>query len=161
MLPIFIFILGIVLIILNFTSIKKEDKSFKKTLEREENNNTRNYDVEIITIRKDMAETVLELQREIEDLKIDINSLKKSYLEADNKNSIDDIKMKKINLKEDVISSIDFSNKIDDSKEVTLQSEKQKKVKILLDKNLSDDEICEQLSIGKGEVLLIKSLLRK
>ena len=65
MLPIFIIILGIVLILLNYRIIKKEDKSFEKILEREENTNFRDYDVEIIKIRKDMAETVLELQKEI------------------------------------------------------------------------------------------------
>ena len=42
-----------------------------------------------------------------------------------------------------------------------MRSEKQKKVKVLLDKGLSDDEICEKLSIGKGEILLIKNLLIK
>ncbi|MDV4149684.1 hypothetical protein R0131_02435 [Clostridium sp. AL.422] len=161
MLPIFIFILGILLILLNFRAIKKEDKSFEKTLEREENNNSRDYDVEIITIRKDMAETVLELQREIEDLRLSVNSLKKSYIEVDNKNCINDFNGNQINVKEDVISSINFSNKIEGSKEDATQSEKQKKVKKLLDKGLSDDEICKKLSIGKGEILLIKSLLRK
>lgn len=161
MLPIFIIVLGIILILINFRAIKKEDKSFEKILEREENNTTRDYDVEIIGIRKDMAETVLDIQREIEDLKISINSLKKGQTESDNKNDIDNFKENKINLKEDVISSIDFSNKIGNSNEVSLQSEKQKKVKVLLDKGLSDDEICEKLSIGKGEILLIKSLLKK
>lgn len=161
MLPIFIIVLGIILILLNFRAIKKEGKSFEKILEREENNTTRDYDVEIIGIRKDMAETVLDIQREIEDLKISINSLKKSHIESDNRNSVDNFEENKISLKEDVISTIDFSNKIGNSNEVSLQSEKQKKVKVLLDKGLSDDEICEKLSIGKGEILLIKSLLRK
>lgn len=161
MLPIFIIVLGIILILINFRAIKKEDKSFEKILKKEENNTTRDYDVEIIGIRKDMAETVLDIQREIEDLKISINSLKKDQRESDNKNDIDNFKENKINLKEDVISSIDFSNRIGNSNEVSLQSEKQKKVKVLLDKGLSDDEICEKLSIGKGEILLIKSLLRK
>ena len=161
MLPILIFILGIILIIFSIKATQKDDKSFEKILEREENNNSRDYDIEIIKIRKDMAETVLDLQKEIEDLKLSISSIKKSYIETDNTNNIEDYKIGKINLKEDVISSIDFSNKIDKSNEVTTQSEKQKKVKILLDQGLSENEICEKLSIGKGEILLIKSLLRK
>ncbi|MBE6053316.1 MAG: hypothetical protein E7212_05280 [Clostridium sartagoforme] len=159
MFPILIFILGVILIIVSFKASNKDDTSFDKILEREENIQYRDYDVEIIKIRKDMAETVLDIQREIEDLKLSISSIKKSYNDTDN--NIEDHKIEKINLKEDVISSIDFSNKIDESNEGNIQSEKQKKVKALLNRGLSEDEICEKLSIGKGEILLIKSLLRK
>lgn len=161
MLPIFIIMLGIVLILLSYRIIKKEDKSFEKILEREEDTNFRDYDVEIIKIRKDMAETVLELQKEIEDLKLSISSIKKSYNEYDNKSNIDNFNINEIKSNKDVISSIDFSNQIDEKKEGSIRSEKQKKVKILLDKGLSDDEICEKLAIGKGEILLIKNLLIK
>lgn len=161
MLPIFFIMLGILLIILSYRITKKEDKSFEKILEREENTNFRDYDVEIIKIRKDMAETVLELQKEIEDLKLSISSIKKSYNEYDNKSNIDNFNINEIKSNKDVISSIDFSNQIDEKKEGSIRSEKQKKVKILLDKGLSDDEICEKLAIGKGEILLIKNLLIK
>lgn len=161
MLPIFIIILGIVLILLNYRIIKKEDKSFEKILEREENTNFRDYDVEIIKIRKDMAETVLELQKEIEELKLSISSIKERQIEYDNKSNIDNSNIYEIETNEAVISNIDFSNKMDVKKEGSMRSEKQKKVKILLDKGLSDDEICEKLSIGKGEILLIKNLLIK
>lgn len=161
MLPIFIIILGIILILLSYRVTKKEDNSFEKILEREENTTVRDYDIEIIKIRKDMAETVLDLQKEIEELKLSINSLKERYTEYDNKNNIEYFNTKKVDIKEEVISNIDFSNKIDVVNEGITRSEKQKKVKILLDKGLSDDEICEKLSIGKGEILLIKNLLIK
>ncbi|WP_066892600.1 hypothetical protein [Clostridium nigeriense] len=159
MLPLLIIIIGIILIFLNLKAIKKEDRSFEKILEREEVNNNKDYDLEILGIRKDMAETVLELQKEIEDLKLSINSLKKNEVKVDN--IINNHNYNKNSLKTDVVSEIDFSNKIETTKEETLKSEKQRKVKILLDKGLTDDEICEKLSIGKGEVLLIKSLLKK
>ena len=161
MLPIFIIILGIILILLSYRNIKKEDKSFEKILEREENTTVRDYDVEIIKIRKDMAETVLELQKEIEDLKLSIISIKKSYSKDDNKTNIDNLSVNEIKLEEEVISNINFSNKINVKIEEPLRSEKQNKVKVLLDRGFSDDEICEELSIGKGEILLIKSLLIK
>ena len=159
MLPLLIIIIGIILIFLNLKAIKKEDRSFEKILEREEVNNNKDYDLEILGIRKDMAETVLELQKEIEELKLSINSLKKSEVKVDN--IINNHNYNENSLKTDVVSEIDFSNKIETTKEETLKSEKQRKVKILLDKGLTDDEICEKLSIGKGEVLLIKSLLKK
>ena len=161
MLPIFIIILGIILILLSYRVTKKEDNSFEKILEREENTTVRDYDIEIIKIRKDMAETVLDLQKEIEELKLSINCLKERYKEYDNKNNIEYFNTKKVDIKEEVISNIDFSNKIDVVNEGITRSEKQKKVKILLDKGLSDNEICEKLSIGKGEILLIKNLLIK
>ncbi len=156
MLPILIILIGIILIILNIKAIKKEDKSFEKILKREEVNNNRDYDLEIISIRKDLAETILDLQKEIEELKISINDIKNSTLIDDNKNNIENYTEessdKRIN--EDVISEINFSNK------VNLENNKLEKVRKLLENGLTDDKICEELSIGKGEVLLIKSLLK-
>lgn len=161
MLPLIMIIIGVILIILNLKAIKKEDKSFEKVLAREEVNNNKDYDLEIIKIRKDIAETVLELQKEIEDLKLYVNSLKNNDVKVDNIIESNRYIENKTNVEKDIISEIDFSNKIDTSKEEVLQSEKQRKVKMFLDKELTDDEICEKLSIGKGEVLLIKSLLKK
>ncbi|WP_291652283.1 hypothetical protein [Clostridium sp.] len=170
MLPILIILIGIMLIILNVKAIKKENKSFGKILEREESNNDKDYDLEIIAIRKDLAETVLDLQKEIEDLKISINNIKNSKIVDDNKINIASFKeedsensFKKDyntnNFNEDVISEINFSNKSNIS-DNNFKSDKLKKVKMLLENGLTDDKICEELSIGKGEVLLIKSLLK-
>lgn len=170
MLPILIILIGIILIILNIKAIKKENKSFDKILEREESNNEKDYDLEIIAIRKDLAETVLDLQKEIEELKISINNIKISKIEDDNKINIKSFKKEDSdnsfqkdhpinNFNEDVISEINFSNNSSISNN-NLKSDKLEKVKLLLENGLTDDKICEELSIGKGEVLLIKSLLK-
>lgn len=159
MLPLLIIIIGIILIFLNLKAITKEDKSFEKILAREEVNNNKDYDIEILKIRKDIAETVLDLQKEIEELKLALNSIKKIEIEDDNIIKTDN--KNEINLDKDIISEIDFSNKIESNKNDNFQSEKQRKVKLLLDKGLTDEDICEKLSIGKGEVLLIKSLLKR
>lgn len=162
MLPVLIILIGIILIILNVKAIKKEDKSFEKILNREEMNNNKDYDVEIISIRRDLAETVLDLQKEIEVLKKSLNYIKNNKEVDDNKYNIDDYEKEnsEIILEEDiigndVISEINFNNK------KKLQNDKMESVKSLLQNGLKDEEICEKLSIGKGEVLLIKSLLRK
>jgi hypothetical protein len=157
MLPVLIMLIGIILIILNVKAIKKEDKSFENILNREEMNNNRDYDVEIISIRKDLAETVLDLQKEIEELKKSMNHIKNKKEVDDNKYNIDNYKKEDSEniLKEDIISEINFNNK------EKLQNDKMESVKSFLENGLTDDEICEKLSIGKGEVLLIKSLLRK
>lgn len=170
MLPILIILIGIILIILNIKAIKKENKSFDKILEREESNNDKDYDLEIIAIRKDLAETVLDLQKEIEELKISINNIKSSKIADDNKINIKSLKKEDSdnsfqkdhpinNFNEDVISEINFSNNSSVSNN-NLKSDKLEKVKLLLENGLTDDKICEELSIGKGEVLLIKSLLK-
>ncbi|GAA0755248.1 hypothetical protein [Clostridium sartagoforme] len=162
MLPVLIMLIGIILIILNVKAIKKEDKSFENILNREEMNNNRDYDVEIISIRKDLAETVLDLQKEIEELKKSLNHIKNKKEVDDNKYNIDNYKkedseniLKEDIIENDIISEINFINK------EKLQNDKMESVKSFLENGLTDDEICEKLSIGKGEVLLIKSLLRK
>lgn len=63
-------------------------------MEREESNNDKDYDLEIIAIRKDLAETVLDLQKEIEELKISINNIKSSKISDDNKINIKSLKKK-------------------------------------------------------------------
>lgn len=173
MIPILILMIGIILIVLNFKAIKKEDNSFEKILQREESRE-KDYDLDIIEIRKSFAETVLELQKEIEDLKISINTIKNSNKRDDiiyneeklNSNtSIEESKGKleieNANLKNNLDIEIDdnFPEKSKDN-EVD-ENSKLNRVKELLDNGLNDDEICEELSIGKGEVLLIRSLLKR
>lgn len=161
MLPILIILIGIMLVILNIKAIKKEDKSFNKILEREEVNNNKDYGLEVIAIRKDLAETVLDLQKEIEELKNSINNIKNCNLIDDNKNNITNFNENDSDkvFKEDVISEINFSNK-SNLQDNDLKNNKLEKVKLLLENGLTDDEICEELSVGKGEVLLIKRLLK-
>ncbi|MBS5937385.1 MAG: hypothetical protein KIC62_03365 [Clostridium sp.] len=173
MIPVLILILGIILIVLNFKAIKKEDNSFEKILQREEVRE-KDYDLDIIEIRKSFAETVLELQKEIEDLKISINTIKNSNKRDDityneeklERNTfIEDYKDKLEGEKTNLSNNLDieindnFSEKSKDN-EVD-ENSKLNKVKELLDNGLNDDEICEELSIGKGEVLLIRSLLKR
>ncbi|TGY43809.1 hypothetical protein E5347_03050 [Clostridium sartagoforme] len=173
MIPVLILILGIILIVLNFKAIKKEDNSFEKILQREEVRE-KDYDLDIIEIRKSFAETVLELQKEIEDLKISINTIKNSNKRDDityneekleSNTFIEDYKDKLEGEKTNLSNNLDieindnFSEKSKDN-EVD-ENSKLNKVKELLDNGLNDDEICEELSIGKGEVLLIRSLLKR
>lgn len=173
MIPVLILILGIILIVLNFKAIKKEDKSFGKILQREEIRE-KDYDLDIIEIRKSFAETVLELQKEIEDLKISINTIKNSNKrddiicneeKLDNNTFIEDNKDKLEGEKTNLNNNLDIEindNFPEKSKDNGVdENSKLNKVKELLDNGLNDDEICEELSIGKGEVILIRSLLKR
>lgn len=152
---ILIIVIGIILIILSIKSIKNEDSSFKEILKIEEVRKDRDYDLEIISIRKDLAESLLDLQREIEVLKEEIDKLKENRNDFDNRIVENDLEIKK-----DIISSIDFSNRVEIEENINLKNDKLQKVKLLLEKGITEDKICNELSIGKGEVLLIKSLLK-
>lgn len=136
---ILLILVGIGLIALNIKATKKEKNSFLNIMNKVEQS-PRDYDKEIISIRKDMAESILDLQKEIEELRKELKKFDKKE-ENDEKSRIDN--------DEDIISEIDFDK-------ISIQE----KVRILLKDGLTDDEICTKLSIGKGEVQLIRSLLK-
>lgn len=123
-------LIGIVLIALNIKAIKKEENSFLDMMNKVENT-PRDYDVEIVSIRKDMAESILDLQKEIETLRKEIKKSNKKE-ENDEKDRI-------------------INNKGENVQDWT---------RMLIRDGLTDDEICNKLSIGKGEVQLIRSLYK-
>ncbi|KZL94156.1 hypothetical protein [Clostridium magnum] len=61
--------IAIVLIVLNVNAIKKQKKSFSGALKDKESS-MQDYEIEIGRLRRDLSETVLELQQEIEALKV-------------------------------------------------------------------------------------------
>ena len=149
--PIVIILIGIVLIIVNYKALKKNDSSFSSVYSNKKEDLTE-VDVKIGQIRKDMAESLLELQQEILELK-------KTNKSADNFNDVKnfDIKSEKkvkneteylLTEENSVINEIHFNNKTE-------------QIKKLLDMGLNDDQICEKLSLGKGEVQLVKGLFKK
>ncbi len=117
-------LIGILLIALNINAIRKEKRTFSNVLEHSENS-MKDYDLEIGKLRKEFAETVLELQKEIEDLKADRElSGNDTYLEdnhrSDNKEKTEnnyknedyilnkmDVEYENISGSNDVINSID------------------------------------------------------
>lgn len=117
---------GILLIALNINAIRKEKRTFSNVLEDSENS-MKDCDLEIGKLRKEFAETVLELQKEIEDLKADRELSKNDiYIENDyrsnNKEKTEnnyknedyilnkgDIKYENISGSNDVINSIDVN----------------------------------------------------
>ncbi|MBI6873108.1 hypothetical protein [Clostridium aciditolerans] len=119
-------LIGILLIALNINAIRKEKRTFSNVLEHSENS-MKDYDLEIGKLRKEFAETVLELQREIEDLKADRElSENDIYIEdnhrSDNKEKIEDnyknedyalnkmdVEYENISGSNDVINSIDVN----------------------------------------------------
>lgn len=170
-------IIGTLLVLLNIKAIKKEKNSFSAILKREESTTERDYDAHIISIRKDLAESILDIQKEMEEIKqsiVDIGNdkenIKKYSLKVEESNEVDDIinndvtviyndsfeeadNRKGIIKDEGVISDINFKN-------INKKLNKVDEVKELVKDGLTDEEICEKMSIGKGEVLLIKGLFK-
>ena len=148
--PVVLIIFGGVLILLSLKAKEIEKPTFKSILKDREENATE-INLEIIQLRKEMAESLLEIQQEIESIKLAINlssNEKDEILYQQKLENLEAIEEKASG----VISEINFDgiNKLD----------KVSQVELLLKQNLTDDEICNKLSIGKGEILLIKSLLK-
>lgn len=148
-------LLAICLIIVNIKAIKKDDKSFGNVLKYKEKNVT-DVNLEIGQLRKDFADTILDLQKQILALQETVEELK------DEKSKNEDNKSVKIDEKTEENNEIKTllsqeNGVIDDIN----KGSKSQKIKELLDMGLSDSEICEKLSLGKGEVLLVKNLYKK
>lgn len=151
-------VIALILIILNYKAIKKENNSFKDIL-RVNEESSEDYILEIINLRKDFAETITELQKEISDLK--------NQKETIHTNSVAPISNKDyehVNIdyhKDTFIMNDTTNNEIESKVEEKITNEKVFKVKELLNQGFNMEEICAQLNLGKGEVLLIKELYLK
>ena len=143
-------LLAICLIIVNIKAIKKEDKSFGNVLKYKEENVT-DVNMEIGQLRKDFADTILDLQKQILSLQDTVDKLKNE----NNKNTNTNKRAQENNEIKTLLSQ--ENGVIDDIN----KDSKSQKIKELLDKGLSISEICEKLSLGKGDVLLVKNLYKK
>ncbi|MDS0524089.1 hypothetical protein NNC19_00275 [Clostridium sp. SHJSY1] len=157
--PIILIIIGLLLIYLNFKAIRKDDNSFGNVLKYKKEDIS-DLELKIGEVRKDMAESLLEIQQEI--------------LELKNHRQIDDNKVEnKINQsKDEELEDIESNDEEIDEKAYLLgadegvinniaEKSKTERIKELLEMGFSEDEICEKLSLGKGEVLLVKGLFKK
>ncbi|WP_040211270.1 DUF6115 domain-containing protein [Clostridium polynesiense] len=144
---VFLILIAAALILFNYKAVIKEN-SFKSILDAE-TLDTEDYKLEIIALRKEFAETVMELQNEILALK----NIPRHY--DNNKEEVQASIPNKIEIKSEIEESDikPLGEKITSNKVI--------RVKELIEKGLTTDEICEELSIGKGEVLLIKELYLK
>ena len=195
--PLILIMIGLILIIYNYRAIKMENEikpeddsfniSFQSVLQdnKEELND---YKMEIGLLRRDMAESLTELQEEIFDIKNNLNRLQNSkrtyenkeglennyYTNEDEINNEDSILDNEINQGNElestynesndgivvdpeaidgIISEINFLEKVD--------SNKTQRIKKLLKDGLTEEQICHELSVSKGEVLLVKGLFKK
>lgn len=129
---IILIVIGIVLIVFNVKAINNQKKSFAGIL-NDKQGNVKDYEIEITKLREEFSNTILELQKEIEQLKA------------------------KLKINDDImVSSDDSENTVKSSNGVKVNE-----IKKLLDSGMSIDNICKELDMGKGEVLLVKELYVK
>lgn len=153
---IIILIIGLSLIVINFRAIQKDEKvSFEDVLSKKQENIS-DLELKIAEVRKDMAESILDIQQEILELKNSLN-MDENNVKGNNsgkKNSTNNYNEKEselsylLNADSDVIDNINKNSKT-------------KRIEELLKNGFNDDEICEKLQLGKGEVQLVRELLKK
>ena len=148
--PFILIVIGVILVVLNYKVLKKDETSFSDVLKYKQKDMTE-VEIEIGAIRRDIAESLTELQKEILDIKQHINF----------NNNVEDIK-ENLETDEELISNnltsideeVDVINEIDNKNKTEV-------IRELISLGLNDEEICEKLSLGKGEVLLVRNLYKK
>ena len=164
--PFIIIVIGLVLIIFNYRAIKREsnsfeiqdkDDSFRKVLNDNKNEMT-DYKLELGLLRKNLGESLTELQEEILEIKTRLQKIENNNdIMTVKKDSSKEIPVKsQDNTNKDVISEISILN--NDDIETSIKTNK---IKEFLKVGLSEEEICKKLYICKGEVLLVKELFKK
>ena len=134
-----LFLIAIILIVFNVNAVKKENSGSFTAVLKERQDNINEYDIKLGEIRKEYAENITEVQKEIEELKKQISEItKKSEVMHDK-----------------------IDNGVNDQKDAPKADDKKsEEIKKLLKEGKSDDEICALTGLGKGEVLLIKGILK-
>ena len=173
MTTVLLLIIGILLIVVNVKAVKSEKNSFKDVFDNA-STNVKNYDLEIEKLRKEFAESLFELQEEIEELK---DKLKKSN--NINSKNIDNVHIKNTsyeNIEENILNKYKFNsieiysdeNTVEEIKNTNRHEEineinnsKIDNIEKLMQEGLSVDDISQKMGIGKGEILLIQKLYIK
>ncbi|MDY3827782.1 MAG: hypothetical protein SOZ71_03235 [Clostridium sp.] len=160
--PIFLLLLGIILIIINIKAVKKDDNSFKNVLQYNKKDMSE-ATIAIGQIRQDVAESLTEIQQDILEIKARL-----SKLEA-NSNNLDSSKEKGFTIDAERMEEVDRNELLDlealVAKDEAIINEvdnktKTDRIKQLIKEGYSDEEICNKLSVGKGEILLVKGLFK-
>ncbi|AYD40667.1 hypothetical protein D4Z93_09040 [Clostridium fermenticellae] len=147
---IILIVLGVFLIVFNVRAVKNDKKSFDGILS-DKQNNVKDYEVEITKLREEFSNTILELQKEIEDLKA-----RPIKYEGKDYEIINNVSRKNKNNGEKLSKIYEgkVHNKVSNGVNVN-------EIKELLDSGISIDDICKKLDMNKGEVLLVKELYVK
>lgn len=161
--PFILIVIGLILIIFNYKGIKEEnnsfeiqdrDNSFSKILNNSKDEMT-DYKLELGLLRKNLGESLTELQEEILEIKSRLQIIEKHGTAKEERYSNDVLEVDADRSK-DVISEISMLDNNDIETGI-----KANKINEFLKMGLTEEEICHRLSVSKGEVLLVKELFKK
>lgn len=149
---------GILLIALNIRAIIRDKGSFKANLNMKLEHAEENG-IEVGILRAEIAESLLDLQTEMEEIKEENNLLKSriTLLEGKKPKIKENKKIDKIIDEPIILNAVHNDNKkdnIDMDIEIT-------EIQKLLNMGFSVDEAAAKFGVDKGEVILIKDLYRK
>ena len=146
--PVILILIGFIFIVYSYISMKKgknldinddkeEDNSFQSILRNNERDLS-DYKFELGVLRKDIGESLNELQQEILEIKKALNLFNEK----------------------DLINEDGYDTKVHNSinENYYKESSKASNIRELLKDGLTDEEISEKLSVTKGEILLVKGL---
>jgi hypothetical protein len=152
---------GVILVILNVFAIKKQDKSFNGALGNAIENLS-DYDIKLGEIRREFSESIVDIQRELMDIRV---AMEKSVIQVEDTDRVNDGVKKIYDENERDIVIDDFyrsedkgTNNSTDISSNNSHTEKVQEIIRLFGEERSAEEISEILQLGKGEVLLIKDL---
>ena len=147
--PFILIVIGVILVVLNYKALKKDESSFSDVLKYKQKDMTE-VEVEIGAIRRDIAESLTELQKEVLEIKQHINF----------NNNVEDIK-ENLETDEELISNnltsideeVDVINVeyIPDAYEAILQAEKDGLITVLRYEDLSEKRKKRIIEIIKEE----------
>lgn len=156
---IILLIIGVTLIFINIKVIKKDNKSLFEEKLNSIDDDSKDYNFEIGSLRKEFGETIFELQKEIEELKKEVAEIKKMNTKTnDEKISNDNIDKMDLAVHKKIDVVVDNDIEYEENVEGEEKNLKVKEIKKMMKDGLSTDEISKKLNIGKGEVLLIQKL---
>lgn len=133
--------IGLILVIFGFAGIKKDSLQEKSKSKFQDNlktalDNSDDYKVEIAKLRREFSETLVDIQKEIYDVKMGKDYFVKSE--------------KKVTPKE--------GKKEENSEKEYNRPNSVEIIKKMMNEGASIEEICAETDMKKGEVLLVKEL---
>ncbi|MCM0650431.1 hypothetical protein NBE98_18880 [Clostridium swellfunianum] len=149
-------IIGTTLIIFNIKAIKREKNSFKNVFHNKEEE-LAEFEVRLGVLRREFSETILELQKQIIELKKENIEDVITYTK-ENEKSDEELTEVIEDKKNDIPSEDSEVKKENNTKGNSVKIEEINK---LLEEGFSVEDVSVKLGVGKGEVLLIKELYLK
>ena len=154
--------IGLILVILNVLSIKKQNKSFNGVLGNAIEN-THDYDIRLGELRREFSESILDIQSELMNIKEIVEKNNRLHKDYDHQQ---DEKIQPISSYSEDVNGRQENEEIynEDKNKIIIDeshssnSSKVEEIKRLFSEGLDLDEISEIVHLGKGEVLLIKDL---